>query len=88
MGVRGRRLARFAAWLAGLACVGVGCRVGDGAIGGVMTELPPRLREIAEELFTEAVAQGFHSSFSLDCWYWGREYAAKLIEALEADEDA
>jgi hypothetical protein len=38
----------------------------------------PSPRQVAEDLFAQAVAQGLHSSFSLDCEYWGRQYADKL----------
>lgn len=45
------------------------------------------LREVSEPLFAEAVAQGMHSGFSLDCDYWGRQWTDKLLEALGVYED-
>lgn len=44
-------------------------------------------RQITEDVFAQAVAQGMHSPFSLDCEYWGRQYADKLEEALNSEWD-
>jgi hypothetical protein len=40
----------------------------------------------AAELFAKAVSQGMHAPFALDCDYWGREYAERLLDTLTAAE--
>ena len=45
------------------------------------------MREVAEPLFMAAVAQGANAPFALDCEYWGRQYADKLLDALDVEED-
>jgi len=45
------------------------------------------LRDCAEELFAEAIAQGMAAPFALDWSYWGRQYTDKLMERLEIKEE-
>lgn len=40
----------------------------------------------ARDLFAAAVAQGMRAPFALDCDYWGREYAERLVDALDPDD--
>ena len=37
-------------------------------------------------LFADAVAQGMHSPFSLDCDRWGRRYQDKLLDLLPEED--
>lgn len=40
------------------------------------------IRELSEDLFAQAVAQGMHAPFALNCDEWGRTYAERLADAL------
>jgi hypothetical protein len=40
------------------------------------------IRRVAEPLFAEAVAQGMHSPFALNCESWGRTWGEKLAYEL------
>lgn len=51
---------------------------------------PAEIRPVAERMFAEAVAQGMHAPFSLDCERWGRHWTDQLLDALgvlEPDDD-
>jgi hypothetical protein len=39
--------------------------------------------ERVQSVLAEAVAQGMHSPFSLNCDYWGRQCSERLVELLD-----
>lgn len=38
--------------------------------------------DVIADLFAQAVAQGLHAPFSLNCESWGHDYSERLQEAL------
>lgn len=44
-----------------------------------------RVREFAPELFADAVAQGLHAPFDLNCQARGHDWTGKLVDALVDD---
>jgi hypothetical protein len=44
-------------------------------------------RSEVAELFADAVAQGMHAPFGLDCDYWGRKYQGKLLDLFGEGDD-